>query len=297
MEERSLIRSMTGFGKAACDYGHSMVSVELSTVNHRYLDASVRVPYEWSSAEAALRERLKDFLSRGKLNISINRKRLGSGEKPLVLDTLVAQQYIDAAQELGRMTGDDSAVTLSTLAQLPGVFQQQNEEEDLEAAQAMLLGVVSEALENLNTMRDAEGLKLDQDLRLRIQLIGETLAAVEARLPELEKLYTTKLRERIAELMEGSTLSEERIALEVAVFSDKGDVTEEVVRLKSHMEHALELMDSKEACGRQLNFLTQEFQREINTLGSKVRDTDVVRHVLTMKSELEKFREQIQNIE
>ncbi len=292
-----MIRSMTGFGKAACDYRNSMVSVELSTVNHRYLDASLRVPYEWSSAEPALRELLKDFLSRGKLNVSINRKRLGTGEKPLVLDTMVAQQYIDAARELGHMTGDESTLELNTLAQLPGVFQQQDEDEDVDAAQVMLLGVLSEALTQLNTMRDVEGQKLNDDLRLRIELIATSLAAVETRLPELSELYATKLRERIAELTEDSALTEDRIALEVAVLSDKGDVTEEVVRLKSHMEHALELMGSDEPCGRQLNFLTQEFQREINTLGSKVRDTDVVRHVLTMKSELEKFREQIQNIE
>ena len=288
---------MTGFGKAACDYRNSMVSVELSTVNHRYLDASLRVPYEWSSAEPALRERLKDFLSRGKLNVSINRKRLGLGEKPLVLDTLVAQQYVDAAQELAKMTGDTSTLDLNTLAQLPGVFQQQDEDEDKDEAQATLLTVLSQALENLNSMRDAEGQKLYDDLTLRIQMIGETLAAIEERLPELNELYTAKMRTRIAELIEESTVTEERIALEVAVFSDKGDVTEEVVRLKSHMEHAQELMDSDEPCGRKLNFLTQEFQREINTLGSKVRDTDVVRHVLDMKSELEKFREQIQNIE
>ena len=292
-----MIRSMTGFGKAACDYRNSMVSVELSTVNHRYLDASLRVPYEWSSAEPALRERLKDFLSRGKLNVSINRKRLGLGEKPLVLDTLVAQQYVDAAQELAKMTGDTSTLDLNTLAQLPGVFQQQDEDEDKDEAQATLLTVLSQALENLNSMRDAEGQKLYDDLKLRIQMIGETLAAIEERLPELNELYTAKMRTRIAELIEESTVTEERIALEVAVFSDKGDVTEEVVRLKSHMEHAQELMDSDEPCGRKLNFLTQEFQREINTLGSKVRDTDVVRHVLDMKSELEKFREQIQNIE
>ena len=292
-----MIRSMTGFGKAACDYRNSMVSVELSTVNHRYLDASLRVPYEWSSAEPALRERLKDFLSRGKLNVSINRKRLGLGEKPLVLDTLVAQQYVDAAQELAKMTGDTSTLDLNTLAQLPGVFQQQDEDEDKDEAQATLLTVLSQALENLNSMRDAEGQKLYDDLTLRIQMIGETLAAIEERLPELNELYTAKMRTRIAELIEESTVTEERIALEVAVFSDKGDVTEEVVRLKSHMEHAQELMDSDEPCGRKLNFLTQEFQREINTLGSKVRDTDVVRHVLDMKSELEKFREQIQNIE
>lgn len=288
---------MTGFGKAACDYRNSMVSVELSTVNHRYLDASLRVPYEWSSAEPALRERLKDFLSRGKLNVSINRKRLGSGEKPLVLDTLVAQQYVDAAHELAKMTGDTSTLDLNTLAQLPGVFQQQEEDEDKDEAQAMLLKVLSEALENLNSMRDAEGQKLYDDLKLRIQIIGETLAAIEERLPELNELYASKMRTRIAELTEESTITEERIALEVAVFSDKGDVTEEVVRLKSHMDHTQELMDSDEPCGRKLNFLTQEFQREMNTLGSKVRDTDVVRHVLAMKSELEKFREQIQNIE
>lgn len=292
-----MIRSMTGFGKAACDYRNSMVSAELSTVNHRYLDASLRVPYEWSSAEPALREGIKDFLNRGKLNVSINRKRLGSGEKPLVLDTMVAQQYVDAARELAQITGDEKSLELNTLAQLPGVFQQQDEEEDQEEAKAMLLRLLTEALENLNTMRDAEGQKLYDDLRLRINIIGETLQAIEERLPELNEVYAQKMRDRIAELTEESAITEERIALEVAVFSDKGDVTEEVVRLKSHMEHAQELMDADEPCGRKLNFLTQEFQREMNTLGSKVRDTNVVRHVLTMKSELEKFREQVQNIE
>jgi uncharacterized protein (TIGR00255 family) len=292
-----LIRSMTGFGKASCEFNDSMVSMELSTVNHRYLDASIRLPYEWSSAESNLREILKDFLSRGKLNISINRKRLQGGEKGLVLDTTVAQKYIDASKELAHLSGTEESLSLSTLSQFPGVFQQKEDEEDMEQALKSLQTLLREALTNLNEMRNVEGSKLYTDLAHRIELIRTTIEEVEARLPELNEIHTTRLRERIVELVEDNTVAEDRIAMEVAVLSDKGDVTEELVRLKSHLEHALELMDGAEAAGRKLNFLTQEIQREINTLGSKVRDTEVVRHVLDMKSELEKFREQIQNIE
>jgi uncharacterized protein (TIGR00255 family) len=288
---------MTGFGKASCSINGSMVSMELSSVNHRYLDASIRLPYEWSSTEPELREILKDFLSRGKLNISVNRKRTDTTAHALVLAKDVAQQYIDAADELSKMVGSDETISVNTLAQIPGVFQQQEEDEDLEKALEALSGLLREALSNLNRMRDAEGKKLNEDLKHRIQLIRNTVEDVKTRLPELNRLYTTRLRKRITEIAGETSVTEERIALEVAVLSDKGDVTEELVRLETHLDHAVELMEDDEPGGRKLNFLTQEIQREINTLGSKVRDTDVVRHVLDMKSELEKFREQIQNIE
>lgn len=288
---------MTGFGKAACDYDNSIVSIELSTVNHRYLDASVRLPGEWSTLESALREVLKEYLSRGKLNININRKRIAGAAQKVVLNTEAAQHYVDAAKELEALTGHEEPVTLSTLAQFPGVFQQEEVDEDIEHAQKILSTLLREALVNLNAMRDVEGQKLHDDLGHRLDLIRTTVEEVEQRLPELRELYRTRLQDRIKELIEDTSVAEERIAMEVAIMSDKGDVTEELVRLKSHLDHANELMESDEASGRQLNFLTQEVQREINTLGSKVRDTDVVRHVLTMKSELEKFREQIQNIE
>ncbi|MFP6595956.1 MAG: YicC/YloC family endoribonuclease [Candidatus Hydrogenedentota bacterium] len=288
---------MTGFGKASCDFNNSSVSMELSTVNHRYLDAFIRLPYEWSPVESALRELLKDYLSRGKLNISVNRKRLDGTAQGLVLDTTVAQQYIDAAEELAQMAGSSDSLSVNTLAQFTGVFQQKEDEDNLEKAQEALEGLLREALTNLNAMRDVEGSKLYADLAHRIDLIRTTVEEVEARLPELNEIYVNRLRDRIAALIEDSSVAEDRIAVEVALLSDKGDVTEELVRLRSHLDHAVELMDGDEAGGRKLNFLTQEIQREINTLGSKVRDTDVVRHVLNMKSELEKFREQIQNIE
>lgn len=271
--------------------------MELSTVNHRYLDASIRLPYEWSAVESKLREMLKGYLSRGKLNISVNRKRLDGSARGLELDTQVAQQYIDAAVALGRMAGSSDALSVNTLAQFDGVFHQKEDEEDLERAHEALKALLHEALTNLNEMRDVEGRKLYKDLAHRIELIRGIVEDVETRLPELNEIYVTRLRDRIAALVEDSTVTEDRIAVEVALLSDKGDVTEELVRLKSHLDHAVELMDGEEAGGRKLNFLTQEIQREINTLGSKVRDTDVVRHVLNMKSELEKFREQIQNIE
>lgn len=292
-----MIRSMTGFGKASSDFNHSVVSMELSTVNHRYLDVSVRLPYEWSFAESALREGVKDFLSRGKLNMSINRKRVDGSVQALVLDTAVAQQYIDAASKLSEMAGSEERLSVNTLAQFSGVFQQAEVEEDIESVQDALLVLLQDALRNLNDMRNAEGAKLYTELKHRIEEIRNTVEEVETRLPELNALFTTRLRDRIAEFVADTSVTEDRIAMEVAVLSDKGDVTEELVRLRTHLDHAIELMDAEEAGGRKLNFLTQEIQREINTLGSKVRDTDVVRHVLNMKSELEKFREQIQNIE
>lgn len=292
-----MIRSMTGFGKAQCDYGDSVVSIELSTVNHRYLDASVRLPYEWASAEQALREVVKEHLSRGKLNLNVNRKRNSGAPQAVQLDKDVAQQYVDAARELGQLVGDEVPLSLDALAQFPGVFAQQEEEEDLDQAQSMLSGLLIDALERLNAMRDVEGQKLGEELSHRVQVLRDTVEEVEQRLPELKELYKARLQERIQELVEDTAVAEERVAMEVAIISDKADVTEEIVRLKSHLDHAEEMMHSDEACGRQLNFLTQEVQREINTLGSKVRDTEVVRHVLAMKSELEKFREQIQNVE
>ncbi|MCX5759533.1 MAG: DUF1732 domain-containing protein, partial [Candidatus Hydrogenedentes bacterium] len=183
------------------------------------------------------------------------------------------------------------------LAQLDGVFYHEEIEEDLEQAQQAVVETLAEALERLNAMRATEGEALAAELRYRFGLVREAVSAVEKRLPDLDALYEARLRARIVELQADAGLTEDRIAMEIAFMADKGDVTEETVRLKMHLNHALELLDGPEPAGRELNFLSQELQREANTLGSKTHDNDVAKEVLRMKSELERLREQIQNIE
>lgn len=292
-----MVRSMTGFGKATCQYRGGTVSIELSSVNHRYLDSSLRFPSEWTSLEPVLREAIKEGVSRGKINITISRKRAGGDAQSIRLDREVAEQYIQVSRELGELLGSDEPISLQALAGFENIISYDDQEEDLEAAKDMLLELLGGALANLNAMRATEGESLSRDLMNRVGLIRDSVAAIEERLPVLNEFFAERLRARIEEIGHDVSMTEERIAIEVALMAEKGDVTEEIVRLKSHLDHAEELMASSEAVGRKLNFLSQEIQREINTLGSKVRDTDVIRQVLEMKSELERIREQVQNIE
>ena len=292
-----MVRSMTGFGKATREYDGGTISIELSSVNHRYLDSSFRLPSEWSSLDPVLRDALKECLSRGKINISVSRKR-GSGDaRQIRLDGDIAEQYIRASKELAGLLGTTESLSLSALAQFENVFTYEEHEDDIEAAKDMLVKLLGEAASHLNTMRETEGKALARDLMHRIDLIRQSVVTIEERLPALNEVFAERLRARIGDLAQDTSITEERIAMEVAIMADKGDVTEEVVRLNSHLDHAEELLRSAEPVGRKLNFLSQEVQREINTLGSKVRDTDVIRQVLDMKSELERIREQIQNIE
>lgn len=292
-----MVRSMTGFGKGTREFSGTTVSVELSSVNHRYLEQGLRIPNEWSVLEPVVRETVKAHLSRGKVNVAVVRKRGSAAGQTLKFDAEVARQYVEASKDLGDLLGTRDSLTVGALAQFDGVFYYEENESDLEAVKTALVESLEEALERLDAMRTAEGEVLSRDLALRLKLIRDALGVVEERLPALNEQYEKRLRERIHDLNDTAGLAEERIAVEVAMMAEKGDVTEEVVRLKSHLGHAAELLDSDRPVGRELNFLAQEFQREINTLGAKVRDGDVARQVLHMKAELDKFREQIQNIE
>lgn len=293
-----MLRSMTGFGKADCDFDGEHISLEVTAVNHRYLDVSTRMPFAWSSLEPVIKETVRESLSRGKINITVNRKRgTGSRRQNVYLDKDIARQYIDASKELVQMLGTIDTLDLGMLAGLEGVFYHEEAEADLDRVQESLVAALKEALDRLNVMRETEGSALAKELTRRVELMRQSLAAIENRLPELEKAYEQRLRTRIEELKADTAITEERIALEIALMADRGDVTEEVVRLKTHFNYAIELLGKPEPAGRELNFLSQELQREVNTLGAKVRDAEVVKEVLHMKSELERFREQIQNIE
>ncbi len=292
-----MTRSMTGFGRSTVERNGEIVTVELSAVNHRFLDCMFRMPSAWSLLEPGMREIVKGGVGRGKVTVSIRRDRPPSGRQRIRFDADVAQQYIEAARELAQRMNTTSALSLNTLAELEGVFYPEETREDIEDVRAVVQPALEEALNQFNAARESEGAALAADVAERLRVMREALAVIEERIPELEQAYSERLRVRVAELNTEAGLKEERIALEVAIMAEKTCVSEEVVRLKTHFEHAEELMASDGAVGRDLNFLTQEIQREVNTLGSKLRDIGVTREVLRIKSELEKLREQTQNIE
>lgn len=292
-----MTRSMTGFGKASREFDGQVISVELSSVNHRYFDCTLRTPNGWTAVEPAIKKRMQGRVARGKVTAIVNRKRLHAQEGSVRLDEDMARQYLAAAEQLKTVMGSNEPISLAFMAGLEGVFTEDEAEEDLAAIEEAVVQVLDEALDKLDAMRVKEGKVLADDVLQRVGLIRDELATIEERLPELSELYVTRLRERIADLGAEASITEERVAIEVAIMAEKGDVTEETVRLKTHLDHVGETLDRKEPVGRRLDFLAQEIQREVNTLGVKTRDADVAKHVLTMKSEVEKIREQVQNIE
>lgn len=292
-----MINSMTGFGKAGKSIDNNEIAVEINTVNHRFLDFGIRLPYSWSSLEPIVRETVKKHIDRGKVSVTVVRKKGQNPCQSIKFDREIASQYAKAADEIGNLLGTDATLTPSVLAQLEGVFYQAEPEEEIEKIKDIVVEALTEALINLKKMRSVEGKALADEIVKRLGLIRESLAVIEQILPELNTRFEDRLRARIVDLGNDLSLTEERIAMEVAIMADKGDVTEEIVRLKAHLNRAEELGSAEEAVGREYNFLTQEIQREINTLGSKVRDTNVIGEVMRMKSELEKIREQVQNIE
>ncbi|GMU93850.1 MAG: YicC family protein [Candidatus Hydrogenedentota bacterium] len=292
-----MTRSMTGFGKASGEYNGQTVTVEIASVNSRYLDCILRLPPAWLALDTLVKQTVRKHISRGKLTVNVNRKRGESGAKRIHFDGGVATQYLEAAKEIASMIGTYETLSLNVLAQLEGVLYQEEPEDDLIALEPILVEVVERALANLNEMRSNEGRALAADLRQRVETLRQGVAVIEARLPELNGLYEQRLRTRLSELKAEAGLTEERIAIETAIMAEKSDVTEEVVRLKQHLRHIDEILDSSEPAGRKLDFLLQEIHREVNTLGVKTRDANVAKDIVTLKAELEKMREQIQNVE
>lgn len=289
--------SMTGFGKASCHVCGQEIVVEVSSVNHRYLELSLRLPNNWLALENDIKQVLREKISRGKLSGNIFRKRFGAPIQTIQFDIETAKQYINASRELARLLETNEALTLNVLMQLEGVFVPQEPEEDLETLRAPVLTAVAEAADRLNAMRAAEGRKLCQDIRERVLTIAQTLNKIEQRLPEVSAEYEKRLRTRLQELKSDIDLPDDRIAVEVALLAEKSDPTEEVVRLKVHLGHMSSLLEKREPVGRRLDFLTQELQREANTLGVKTRDSGMIQDILSIKAEIEKIREQVQNIE
>lgn len=292
-----MVCSMTGYARATTVIGGETATIEVTSVNHRYLDCSFRLPNQWIMAEPALREIVKGHVSRGKIHVSVRYGRSAGVLPPVRLDKERAGQYIEYARELVHIMRSTESLSLNTLITLDGVMTPVEEEPDLDEMQRLLGAALEEAMVQLDEMRRREGRVLLSALEHHLDVLDALALRVEKRAPEMLEAYEERLRQRIEEINAEINVKEERLALEVAMMADRADVTEELVRLKAHLVHAREMLQNDSPVGRDLNFLSQEMQREVNTLGAKMRGLETGRDILEMKTEVEKIREQLQNIE
>jgi uncharacterized protein (TIGR00255 family) len=289
---------MTGFGRAELERGGRVLAAEIRSVNHRYLELSLRLPRAFMALEGRLRTHLQERLDRGKVNLGVSWKGQGDEGTLLTADLDLAGRYVDALQALRGRFGFREPVTLNHLVGLPDLFTWTDPTVDLEGGWEHLRETVDRAIQDLVSMRAHEGKALAEDLLARADRLRSCLAAVERRAPERVIEAKERLRNRMTELLKGEAeLSEERLLVEAAYLAERMDTTEECVRLRSHIEQMEALLRSDEAAGRKLNFLAQELNREANTIGSKANDAATAREVIQLKEEIEIIREQVQNIE
>ena len=294
-----MIKSMTGFGRGEYSDGKRTVTVEIKSVNHRYNDISVRMPRRYSFVEDKLKKTIKESVKRGKLDVSVMVENLTESDVTIKLNEPVAAQYIENLRRLKDEFAVKGKIDLALLASMPEVLKQIPDVEDEEEMTRCILTPAAQAAEALDLMRRIEGEKLAEDLLMRADLIKDLVSQIEVKAEDVPKEYAAKLRDRIAELLEGSVeIPEDRIMVEAAIFADKCNITEELTRLRSHMDQMKQIItESTGADGKKLDFLVQEMNREANTIGSKANNLDVTSLMLQIKAEVEKIREQVQNIE
>ncbi|NLC67211.1 MAG: YicC family protein [Clostridiaceae bacterium] len=292
-----MARSMTGFGRGKVQEEGKLCSVEIRTVNHRYSDISIKMPRQVSFLEEKVRDVVSKALSRGKADIFIAYENYGDDRKDVLVNKALARAYIEAAGTLRDKFGLMDDITVSIVARFPDVIKVQDAEENEDDVWNFVKKALDMAIENLVKMREEEGRKLEGDILSKTEYIEDRLKQIETRAPGVIKEYRIKLENRIKELTEQKLADENRISMEVALFADRCSIDEEIVRLKSHIEQVRETIRSKEPVGRKLDFLVQEMIREANTIGSKANDLAIVKEILEIKCEVEKMREQIQNIE
>ncbi len=288
---------MTGYGRAVETVNGREFTVELRSVNNRYLDCSVKMPRSVSFAEEAVKQAVKADVSRGKVDVFISVKSENSDDTKISLNTAVLEGYLSAMRQMVADYGVRDDISVSTVSRLPEVFTVEKPEVDEEQLKADLMSVVAKALEGYNAMRITEGKALDADLRSRGNTILELVSQVEAGNGQTVIDYRTRLENKLKEVLANTAIEESRILTEAAIFADKVAVDEETVRLRSHLQQMNSMLSAGGAVGRKLDFLLQEMNREANTIGSKCTDVRLARIVVDIKAELEKIREQTQNIE
>lgn len=294
-----MIRSMTGYGRAQMTVDTMNITVELRSVNHRYFEFNSRVPRNYGFLDEKLKSFVGSLVARGKVECYVSVENLEDGEVEILVNHSLATSYLNALKELAERNElnlrDDLAI--STLARTNDIFAVHKQEADEEKIWNAVKTVTEEAVAKFVSMREAEGEKLKADVLYRADEILKKVAIIEERSPETVKEYNDKLLSRIKEFLSDVQVDEQRILTECAIFADKVAVAEETVRLRSHIDQLRLFMDSNEAIGRKIDFLVQEMNREANTIGSKAQDVTIARNVIDIKAEIEKIREQIQNIE
>ena len=292
-----MIKSMTGYGRAQGSFSGGEILVEVKSVNNRYLDCGVKLPRVYAFAEEAIKGLVQHTISRGKVDVFVNINAAGAQNMKISLNAPVVEGYLAALHQLTEQYGVQDDISVSTLARMNDLFLVEKQEEDEKEVQDALLAVVAQALSAFDAMRTAEGQALKEDLLQKADEVLDMVALVEARSPVTVEAYRQRLTAKMLEVLENAAVDEARIIQEAAIYADKVAVDEETVRLRSHVDQMRTMLSEGGVIGRKLDFLMQEMNREANTIGSKGNDVEQARNVVNIKSQLEKIREQIQNIE
>ncbi len=292
-----MVRSMTGFGRAKAQIDGLDITVEIKSVNHRYFEFSCRSPRAYSFLEEKIKAKLSTAVSRGKVEVSVLIDDNTENATVVEIDREYTGAYLKALKKLSKEFGIKNDVKASSLVGNSDIFKIKRQTIDEEVISNAVLTVLNEALQNFIDMRTIEGERLLKDVTDRANYILEKVSFIEERSPKTVEEYRNRIEQKIKELLGDTTIDEQRILTEVAIFADKVAVAEETVRLRSHIKQFETLMSSNDAVGRKLDFIVQEMNREANTIGSKAQDIEIAHTVVDIKSEIEKIREQIQNME
>lgn len=292
-----MLKSMTGFGRGeAVDQGW-LIKVEMKSVNHRYLDLAPRIGRDYVKLEETVRREVQSRLARGRVDVSLFVEEFEPEEQNVKVNTPLLRGYLKALEQVQSELPGKQEITLDQILKLPGVLEQEDPEVDWDHLANLTQASLTQALDELEAMRIAEGALLHRDIEEKLSSIAELLDGIEKKAPEVVEAYRQRLADRLRDLIEGTSLTEERFTAEVVLFAERSAIDEEIVRLRSHLKQFTKAMESDEPIGRKLDFLLQEMNREINTIGSKSSSIDIASAVVEIKSVLEKIREQIQNVE
>ncbi len=292
-----MVKSMTGYGRAREMKNGRDITVEVRSVNNRYLDCTVKMPRAYIFAEDAVKARVQKAISRGKVDVFVTLDNSAADETVVKLNRPLAEGYYKALLEINEACGLTSEISAAAIAKFPDVLTVTKAEEDLDAVAADLCAVLDNALAAYNAMRATEGERLAADIGGRLDTIERITGLVEERSPQTVEEYRARLTAKMEEVLQSTTIDESRILTEAAIFADKIAVDEETVRLRSHVSQLRTMLVSDDPMGRKMDFLIQEVNRESNTIGSKCNDITIARNVVALKAEVEKIREQVQNIE
>ncbi|WP_258359397.1 YicC/YloC family endoribonuclease [Moorella sulfitireducens (nom. illeg.)] len=292
-----MLNSMTGYGRGEARGAGRTVTVEIRAVNQRFLDVVIRLPRLYMALEEKIRQVIKNNLSRGRVEVLVSINEENGEKRPLTVDMGLAMAYYNALKELAQNLAIPAGITAEKLLAVPEVVKVADPEWDEASLWPVVSGALETALADLLAMRRAEGQRLRADLEERVAYIRRQVEAIRERAPEVPREYARRLKERVTELSGGMVLDPGRLEMEVALLAERADITEEIVRLISHLEQMATAMNGTEPAGRRLDFILQEMWREINTIGSKAGDLAISNLVVAVKGELEKMREQVQNVE